>query len=215
MVSNAGRCNMTSRTLSTVLVVVLVFGAAGCGDDVEQIPADETRRPADEEVKTVDTPPAVAAKRLLFKVPPGWTRVEPQGTFRYAQVTLPLAEGDQGEATLVVYWHIGGGVEANVRRWLSEFTDADGKPVAREKAKVKPRLINGLNVTTVDVSGNYGSSMGGGPHAAGTIENARMLGAVVEVPGGEPYFIKAVGPAKTMAAVASDFEVFLDSLGVK
>ncbi len=196
----SGKMKTMGWTHTTVLSLFVALCMAGCGDDVEQMTTDEIRKPAKETVHTVDTPPAVTAKRLVYKLPAGWRRVEPEGTFRYAQIVLPLAEGDTGEAQLVVYWRIGGGVEANVRRWIGE------------KATIATRKINGLSVTTLDISGNHGSSMTAGVHARGKLPNARLLAAVVEVPGGDPYFIKAVGPVRTMAAVASDYEAFLASI---
>jgi hypothetical protein len=204
-----------SRTITAILGLIVAFCAAGCGDDVEQMTAGETRDSADEKTHAVVTPPGVNAKRLLFEMPAGWKRIEATGSYRFAQMQLPLAEGDEGQVMLIVYWNIKGSAEANIGRWINEFTEADGKPVSRDKATIASRKINGLLVTTLDVSGKYGASMAAAEHAQAVIPDARVLAAVVEVPGSQPYFIKAVGPVRTMAAVASDYEAFLASLRVE
>jgi hypothetical protein len=99
----------------------------------------------------------------------------------------------------------GGTVEANIERWKSQFTDA-GKPAA---AKIGTRKINGLAVTTIDASGEY-SGMGG-PMAPGKpVAGYRLLGAIVEGPGGN-IFLKFTGPAKTIAANQQKFEELLAS----
>jgi hypothetical protein len=69
--------------------------------------------------------------------------------------------------------------------------------------------IHGLPVTTIDVSGAY-SGMGGPTAAAPVVNNYRLLGAIIDGPGGR-VFIKFTGPAKTMAANQRRFERLLES----
>jgi hypothetical protein len=118
----------------------------------------------------------------------------------------PAGAGAPGPAEVVVYWTPTGmgPVEMNLDRWARSM----GK--GRADAKVETAEINGLKVTTLDVSGTYRSSMGGA-HGA-SLADARLRCAVVEVPEGAPYYIRALGPSKTMAAVEKDFATFLSSL---
>jgi hypothetical protein len=98
----------------------------------------------------------------------------------------------------------GGSVEANIDRWVSQFQP---KPTGMKVAK---RTIHGLPVTTVDISGSY-SGMGGPMAAQKTVEPGyRLLGAIVEAPGGN-LFIKFTGPMDSIAANQQAFEHFLNS----
>jgi hypothetical protein len=101
----------------------------------------------------------------------------------------------------------GGGVEANLERWKGQFRGPGGKPA---DAQVGKRTVHGLPVTTVDISGEY-SGMGGPMAASKTVKPGyRMLGAIVEGPGGS-IFLKFTAPAKTVAANQQKFEQLLAS----
>ena len=114
------------------------------------------------------------------------------------------------DAECVVYFFgagQGGGIEVNVERWKGQFRQPGGKPV-----EVKPgkRTIHGLAVTTLDISGEY-SGMGGPMAAEKSVKSGyRLLGAIVEGPGGN-IFVKFTGPAKTIAANQKKFEQLLES----
>jgi hypothetical protein len=101
----------------------------------------------------------------------------------------------------------GGSVDANIERWKGQVQGANGRPAA---AKVAKRTIHGLTVTTIDTSGEY---LGMGGPASGSQSPAagyRMLGAIVEGPGGN-VFVKFTGPEKTIAANQQKFEQLLAS----
>lgn len=104
----------------------------------------------------------------------------------------------------------GGGVEANLDRWIGQFLQSDGKP-SKAAAKIAKRTVHGLPVTTVDVSGAY-IGMGGPTVQLGpAVPGYRLLGAIVEGPQGS-IFLKFVGPAKTIAANQAAFDKMLASL---
>jgi hypothetical protein len=87
----------------------------------------------------------------------------------------------------------------------------DGKPA---EAKIAKRTIHGLPVTTLDASGDY-TGMGGPMATSKSVEkNYRLLGAIVEGPGGN-VFIKFTGPAKTIAASQAAFEQLLNSFEIE
>jgi hypothetical protein len=113
------------------------------------------------------------------------------------------------DAECVVYFFgqgQGGGVQANIDRWAGQFSQPDGKPVTPKTAN---KTIHGLPVTTVAVAGTYAGMGGmGAPSAPKT--GYRMLGAIVENPGGN-VFLKFAGPAKTIAANQAKFEQLLNS----
>lgn len=102
----------------------------------------------------------------------------------------------------------GGSVPANLERWKGQFKTADGKPAT---AKTEKTTVHGLPVTTIDISGNYAGMGGPMAKSPGVDANFRLLGAIVEGPGGN-LFIKFAGPAKLVAANQSKFKQLLDSL---
>ena len=146
---------------------------------------------------------------LKWSPPAGW---KSSGTTSMRAATYPVAPapGDRDGAECAVYFFgpgQGGPIQANLDRWKGQFKDSGGKPAT---AKVNKLTIHGLPVTTIDVSGQY-SGMGG-PTAAtpAVVSGYRLLGAIVEAPGGN-VFIKFTGPAKTMAANQAKFQQLLDS----
>jgi hypothetical protein len=111
-----------------------------------------------------------------------------------------------GDAECAVYFFgqgQGGGIQANLDRWESQFQGSI--------SKTGKRTIHGLPVTTIDVSGNYNGMTGTGSGGGAPKPGYRMLGAIVENPGGNVFF-KFTGPAKTIAANQAKFDQMLDSV---
>jgi hypothetical protein len=128
---------------------------------------------------------------------------------RAATYTVPAAAGDKDSGECVVYFFgagQGGGVEQNIERWKGQFQQ-DGKPAP---AQVQKQSIHGIPATRIDTSGAY-TGMGGPMNPDRTPRPGyRMLGAILEGPGGN-LFIKFTGPAKTVAANQAGFEKLLQS----
>jgi hypothetical protein len=125
---------------------------------------------------------------------------------RAATYLIPAAGGDSEGAECAVFKDIGGGVDANIKRWIGQFEQPDGSS-SESKAKRNKETINGFQVTTVDLIGAF-AGMG---QPAAKKANYRLLGAIVETPQGEVFF-KLTGPVKTMAAAQSEFQSLLKSL---
>jgi len=124
---------------------------------------------------------------------------------RAATYLIPAAAGDSEDAECAVFMNIGGGVQANIDRWAGQFEKTDSPPIQKQGT------INGLLVTTVDVSGTFkggGAMMG---QSSGPKASYRLLGAIAEAPEGEVFF-KLTGPAKTVAAAQNEFQTMLKSL---
>jgi len=141
-----------------------------------------------------------ASGEFHFKAPDGWMKEQTTSSMRVAQYKLPKAEGDPEDALLVVYYFgatQGGAVQANIDRWISQMLQPDGS-ASKDKAKTETSTVNGLKVTSVDVSGTYTAEMAPGSASAHNDANYRMRAAVVETPKGN-YFLKLVGPAKTVS----------------
>ena len=152
---------------------------------------------------------------LRYDVPQSWGRVPAPSDMRAAQYRIagPTADAsDDAEAVLFFFGAgQGGSTDANLARWYGQFTQPDGKS-SKEAAVVTTRTVNGLKVTSVDLTGTYTAQMkagGGGPQP-----NTRMLVAAIEGPGG-PWFLRVVGPAATVASVADDFNRTLLSLDAR
>ena len=174
------------------------------------------------------TPPAVVSNNapqasssssrgeLQFKAPAGWISERPTSSMRVSEYQLPAADGEGESASLVVYYFgqgQGGSVEANLQRWIGQMQTVDGKP-ANDNAKTENTTVNGLKVTLLDVSGTYtGSDMGGGGTAQSK-PNYRMRAGVIDTPKGA-YFIKLVGPEKTVSRWDQSFQDFVKSAEFK
>jgi hypothetical protein len=146
---------------------------------------------------------------LKWTAPPGW-KSEGSRPMRAATYVVPPAPGDRDTAECAVYFFgatQGGSVDANIERWKGQFHAPGGKPA---NAQVQTTSVHGLKVTTIDTSGEY-SGMGGptGPPQPSR-PGYRMLGAIVEGPGGN-VFLKFAGPSKTIAANEAKFNQMVKS----
>jgi hypothetical protein len=146
---------------------------------------------------------------LKWTSPAGW-KSEGTRPMRAATYTLPPAAGDSDTAECAVYFFgpgQGGSVQANLDRWKAQVQGVNGKPA---DAKIAQKMVHGLAVTTIDSSGGY-TGMGGPMATSTTVKNGyRLIGAVVEGPGGN-VFIKFAGPAKTVAANQTKFDQLVNS----
>jgi hypothetical protein len=155
---------------------------------------------------------APASTGLKFTAPAGWISETVTSSMRQAQYRLPRVEGDSEDAEMVVYYFRGGGggVQANVDRWIGQFSKPDGSP-ADDNAKTTNTVVRGIPVTIVAVSGTYSGAMGPMGGSSEPKTNYRMLAAVAEA-GNGPWFFKLTGPAKTVANWEPSFESFVDSI---
>jgi hypothetical protein len=179
------------------LVLLLSFVAA-CGQ--KQEPAKGTR-PA--------SSPGFA--KLVWTAPHGWIEEPPSSGMRVSQYRLPNAEGDADETVCYVshFPGSGGSVEANLQRWFEQFTQPDGRP-SSAVAKVAKAEYHGLKQTTVDLTGTFQQSTTPMGPTSEEKPGFRMLGAVVETPGG-PWFVKLIGPERTVARWEKSFYEFMKS----
>jgi hypothetical protein len=153
---------------------------------------------------------AESAAGVRWMAPVGW-KAEAARPMRAATYTIPAAAGDKAAGECIVSFFgagQGGTVDANVERWRGQFRGPDGKPPT---GQVRTRTVNTLKVTTLDLSGEYTGM--GGPMATkpSSAPGYRLLGAIVEGPGGNLFF-KFTGPAKTVAANQQKFEQMVASL---
>ncbi len=186
-------------------VVLLTAMLTGCSEDN---PAETESAPG----PAISAGPEQASGAgLEFEAPSTWISETPSSSMRLAQYRLPRLEGDPEDAELAVFYFggQGGSVQANVDRWIGQFSNPDGSPVTHPQ--VSERDVNGIPLTIVDVRGTYHQAQG--PMMAQTTakENYRMLAAVAEGPVG-PSFFKLTGPQPTVDHFEESCNAFLDTL---
>jgi hypothetical protein len=98
----------------------------------------------------------------------------------------------------------GGGIEDNVARWGKQFEGAP-KPATRTAQQA------GLRVTRTEVAGTYLAPGGPMMQSTGKKTGWRLLGAIVEAPGGNVFF-KLTGPAATVAGAQAEFDALVGSV---
>ncbi len=155
---------------------------------------------------------AAEAGGVRFDAPSAW-KAAPK-PMRTANYSIPAVAGDSQDGEMAVFYFgpgQGGGVEANVRRWLGQFVSADGAPLAADSAKRTEREVGGLAVTVLDVSGTYLFKPFPMAPRATPLPGYRMLAAIVQGPDA-PIFFKLTAPKNTAAAAERDFHKVIDSL---
>jgi hypothetical protein len=161
---------------------------------------------ADEPKKTIE------ARGLTFKAPESWKSIPSRSPMRVAQLQVEPKKGDDFPALLVVYAFAGGAgsVDDNVKRWQSQFKDADGNPPKIESKTVKGKNVD---VTRVETAGHYTPGQFQGVAPEPERDHARLFGAIV-VTERVGYFLKMVGPDKTMDSIRPAFDELVSTLEV-
>lgn len=183
------------------ILATLVLSLPLIALDVAAVAAEPAQRP----------PATAATGTLVFKdfrapVPSSWLSQPPSSSMRLAQYRVPAAAGSSdGEA--VVYFFgkgQGGTVEANIDRWVSQFSNPNGRPVDPHIQKL---TVNGLAVTLVELNGTYARGVGMGPQGEAK-PNQTLLVAVVETPDGN-LTIQLYGSKETVAAHRKGFDALV------
>jgi hypothetical protein len=159
---------------------------------------------------------ATGSGDVKFQPPAAWVTEPTTSNMRVAQYRLPRAEGDTEDASLIVYYFgqgQGGSAQANLDRWIDQMEQPGGGS-SKDKAKSEKMTVNGLNVTLLDVAGTYTAEMSPGSGSQQNKPASRMRAAVIETPKGA-YFVKLVGPEKTIARWDPEFTSFIKSFEYK
>jgi hypothetical protein len=139
-------------------------------------------------------PPAPVDLDGLVSTPPADWEEQPASGMRKKAYKLPAAAGDTHPTEVVIFYFgkgQGGGVADNARRWAGMFEKAE--------PKVTEETINGVKTSLIELSGTYlYKSRPMDPSSSERREGHQMIGVVFESPEG-PYFMRLVGPAKTVA----------------
>ena len=150
-------------------------------------------------------PPKPAPKALEWDDPPQWKKVPASG-MRAASYQIPAAKGDKEGGDLNVFV-LGGDVDANIQRWVDEFSNFDLKTLVRSSRKV-----NDMQQTIVEIpDGHFSGGMGETKES----DHYGLLGAIVVAPSGAEFFFKLTAPSKAVKAARKPFYKLLDSVHVE
>lgn len=159
---------------------------------------------------------ASASGDVKFQPPAAWVSEPSSSSMRVAQYRLPRAAGDGEDASLIVYYFgqgQGGSAQANLDRWIGQMEQPGGGS-SKEKAKTEKMTVNGLDVTLLDVTGTYTAEMTPGSGNQQNKPGSRMRAAMIDTPKGA-YFVKLVGPEKTIARWDGEYMSFIRSFEFK
>lgn len=184
---------MTIRTFAITCIAAMTLPAYTLADDqADAAQGDKQKKIKPIVIKTVE----IEIKGgLKLKFPENWKRGKPSNSMRLAQFAIPAAKGDKEEGELTLFYGFGGGAKANIERWISQFHATD------RESKIEAGAIESGKYFLVEISGTFKKSVG--PPRAGQSKPAsgyRMLGVILSIEGKRPYFLKLVGPDKTIAA---------------
>jgi hypothetical protein len=200
-----------TKTILALGVVALAF--CGCSKNSGPAGSTSTAAPAP---PSSSRPLQTVAGELRSKVPEGWTVEKPTSDMRTAQYKLPKVAGDADDALLIVYYFgqgQGGSPQANIDRWINQMKQPDGGS-SKEKAKTETLSVNGLQVNTVDLLGNYSGGMSADSAPADSKAIYRLRAAIVDTPKGS-YFVKLTGPEKTVAHWDQAYTAYINSFEFK
>lgn len=150
----------------------------------------------------------VTVAGVTFYPHTAWTDLGPSG-MRQAEFAYGPMAGEADSATLTVYYfgpEQGGGVEANLQRWVGQMElAADVVPSRVEET------VDGMKLHVIDVKGTYNVSSGmmSGPTTAK--EGYLMSAAVLEGPEGSVFF-KLTGPEQTAGEMVGSFKKMMQKI---
>ncbi|MCB1090781.1 MAG: hypothetical protein KDL87_04575 [Verrucomicrobiae bacterium] len=160
-------------------------------------------------VARADDAGTLKAGALTFKFAKPWENVSSGRPMRAGELKYDHTEEGLEDVECVLYYFgpgQGGGIDANVERWIGQF-EADPK-VERETAELKGHKIHYLYATGTYLDAGMGGPFSGAPKTPKP--NSMMLGAIVESEEGA-VFLKLVGPEKSVAAVKDAFKKLASS----
>lgn len=205
------------RTFAPSLVSLFVLFTA-CKQSEPQEPAAPAAAPAALEPAPAAPPKAAeptaaaasgpSAGGLTWQAPKPFESRTPKSSMRVAEYGI---EGDTSSELGVFFFGAdqGGSVDANMTRWIGQFTQPDGKET---QAKRSERTVKGIDVSLVEAQGTFsgGMAMPGAPQPA-AIMDAMLLAGIAKGPGG-PVFFKLVGPRASVEAARGAFDGLIESL---
>lgn len=162
--------------------------------------------------ETPSKPPADLTKEeapvagIFWSYPSNWNRSHDM-PMRVATYVVPsgLEDVDPGECGVFHFGRDqGGSVDANIQRWGAQFEGAS-------EAIKNTTIVNGMEVTFARISGTYLSPAGPEMQSQGKKPGYKLLGAIVNAPGGMIFF-KFTAPASIIERDEQKFVAMLGSI---
>ncbi len=179
---------------ATCLALVSFVVSAGVAQETKTEDKKEEKKPTKVEL---------GGGKFLLSVPSGFTKVKPKSRIVEAEFSVKALKGDENNGRLTMM-RSGGSIEANIDRWVGQFSGKMEKEVTKEKH-------NGLTVHLVDLTGTFANSPNGPFGPKKMEDDYRMLGAICVSSTGN-YFLKFYGPKKTVASQLDNFKKMLKSV---
>lgn len=155
-------------------------------------------------LQAADGPADFKAGGLTFKRPDKFKWVEITPGMRAAELKIE----EEGKAAEIIFFvfpaGVGGGVQANIDRWLGMFQEGKDKINAKTEKVSKTKGA----ITYVQAEGTYMSGMPGGPKTAQP--GSMLQGAILETSQSN-IFIRMTGPAPLVKKYQKDFRSMIES----
>lgn len=188
---------MRATTLSLLASVLMIMALISCGND-------ESKEESNDSAKRNPH----GAQHLVYQTPDSWVKEIPSSRMRRAQYKLPGQNGaGDAEMAVFVFPGSGGAVSANIDRWIGQFRQPDGSS-SSDKAVVDEKVINGLKMTTVSLTGTYLKSASMMSGDVEELKNYELMAVIVETET-DPWFFKVTGPEETINYWKDSFNDFL------
>ena len=153
---------------------------------------------------------AESASGVKWKMPANW-KAQGERPMRVATYTVPAAAGDKDPGELAVFYFgpgQGGGPEANLERWKSQFSNPTGAPVYE---KVTTDSTAAAKLTIAEYRGTYARGVGTGSSADQAKPGQTLIAVVAETPRGTLFF-QCFGASAEVDAQRAAYLRFVKSL---
>jgi hypothetical protein len=186
---------------AALIIVGTMSMVAVCHGDDEKSKSPAAEKNTDDNAKKdeVKKEETVKAKfgDLNLDLPKSWKQSDATLPMRLATFEIPATGSDKetGEFVISSFPGGGGGVDANISRWIGQFS-AEGRDAA-----VRQGQTGQDEYFIVNISGTYMKPLGP-PILRKTKETPgqRMIGVILNLEGKGVYFLKLTGPDATIAA---------------
>ncbi|MBS0202358.1 MAG: SUMF1/EgtB/PvdO family nonheme iron enzyme [Planctomycetes bacterium] len=140
---------------------------------------------------------------IRLMIPVTWKREPPANKLRLAQFSLPSVGGKKPPTELIIssFPGSGGDADANLKRWVGQFS------VIGRKVKITTGKCAQGTYHFCDVAGTY-EVLSSGLADGGKMEpkrNYRSLGVILAAKNGGNYFLRLIGPGKSVIAALESF----------
>ena len=154
---------------------------------------------------------------LVMSVPQAWRVVEPKINIIEREFQLPSpehfkasqkeekADDSDPQAGRVTCMLAGGGIQANIDRWVKQFKSDKEAEIVHKELKVA-----GLSAHWIEYSGTFVDRRG--PFAPAVEKpDHKLIGLIVELEGQDDYFIKVTAPNTTADFWAKTIQRMIDT----